>query len=294
MSEACCNLCPRNCGAKREVTTGNGFCRMGVFPKVARAALHAWEEPCISGTNGSGAIFFSGCSLRCAFCQNDEISQKDFGRVIEPKKLAFLYLKLEGEGAHNINLVNPTHFVPAILESFAHYRPRVPVVYNTGGYDKVETLKRLEGFINLYLPDFKYIDNALAARYSGAVDYADVVTGALKEMVRQTGAPRFDERGLLQSGTVVRHLLLPGHTRDATAIIDWVKEHLRGEALFSLMGQYVPHGRADKYPELCRRVTRREYEKVEAYLLQSGLDGFVQELSSAHKRYIPSFCLEGL
>ena len=290
-----CTLCPRNCNAKREKESGDGFCRMGTLPKVARAALHFWEEPCISGTKGSGAIFFSGCTLACVFCQNYEISQKDFGKVLSAQSLATLYQRLEQKGAHNINLVNPTHFVPAILESFSLYRPQIPVVYNTGGYDKLETLRRLEGYVDIYLPDFKYIDGQLAARFSGAKNYVETVTVALQEMVRQTGCPQFDDDGILQSGTVIRHLLLPGHTKDAMAIIDWVQSAI-GEkrALFSLMGQYLPCGKADKVPELCRCVTKREYEKVERYLMDSGLEGFVQELDSAQKQYIPSFQLEGL
>ena len=186
-----CRICPRSCGARRERESGQGFCRMGVFPRVARAALHFWEEPCISGTRGSGTVFFSGCSLRCAFCQNEEISARDFGKTVAPEELAQIYRELEGKGAHNINLVNPTHFVPAILESFRHYRPKVPVVYNSSGYETLETLKLLEGSVDIYLPDLKYSDEEKARRYSGAGDYFQAASKAIPEMVRQTGRPVF-------------------------------------------------------------------------------------------------------
>ena len=291
-----CRICPRGCGARRERETGQGFCRMGVFPKVARAALHFWEEPCISGTRGSGTVFFSGCSLRCAFCQNEEISAQDFGKTITPRELAQIYRRLEEEGAHNINLVNPTHFVPAILESFRYYRPRVPVVYNSSGYETVETLKLLEGSIDIYLPDLKYSEGKKAERYSSAGDYFQTASRAIEEMARQTGRPVFDQDGMLVKGTVVRHLVLPLATQNAIGVLRFLKEALDGQVLVSLMGQYVPYGRVRRgeFPELNRRITKREYEKVQDELFRLALDGFVQELSSAKKDFIPSFDLTGV
>lgn len=269
---------------------------MGAFPRVARAALHFWEEPCISGTRGSGTVFFSGCSLRCAFCQNEEISANGYGREITPEELAGIYQDLEAQGAHNINLVNPTHFVPAILESFQYYRPKVPVVYNSSGYEKVETLKLLEGEIDVYLPDLKYFDSEKARRYSGAPDYFQAASKAVCEMARQTGKPEFDEDGMLVKGTVVRHLVLPLATQNAIEILRFLKETLDKQVLVSLMGQYVPYGRARRgeFPELNRRITKREYEKVQEELFRLDLDGFVQELSSAKKDFIPSFDLTGV
>ena len=286
-----CRLCPRNCGALREKDKGYGFCRMGTFPKAARAALHFWEEPCISGTKGSGAVFFSGCSLRCAYCQNEAISSRDYGKVITPAHLANLYRNLEAQGAHNINLVNPTHFVPAVLESLQIYRPGIPVVYNSSGYEKIETLKALEGKIDIYLPDFKYADNNMAKAYSQAPDYFETAAAAVEEMARQTGIPVFDDDGILQKGTVVRHLVLPLGTRNAIAVLRFLKERLDKKILVSLMGQYLPCGRVlqGEFPQLNRRITKREYEKVQAELFRLELDGFVQELSSAQKDYIPSF-----
>lgn len=291
-----CRVCPRNCGAKRERDAGRGFCRMGVFPKVARASLHFWEEPCISGTQGSGTVFFSGCSLRCAFCQNEEISAQNFGRVVTPEALAQIYRDLEEKGAHNINLVNPTHFVPAILESFSIYQPKVPVVYNSSGYEKVETLKLLEGKVDIYLPDLKYSDPKKAERYSGAADYFQTASKAICEMARQTGKPKFNGDGLLVKGTVIRHLVLPLATQNAIGVLRFIKDNLDGQVLVSLMGQYVPYGRVcrGEFPELNRRITKREYEKVQKELFRLDLDGFVQELSSAQKDFIPSFDLTGV
>ncbi len=294
--EQACRICPRNCGARRERDSGQGFCRMGVFPKVARAALHFWEEPCISGIRGSGTIFFSGCSLRCAFCQNEEISTRDFGKIITPEALAQIYQDLERKGAHNINLVNPTHFVPAILESFHFYRPRIPVVYNSSGYESVETLKLLEGSVDIYLPDFKYSDEKMAWQYSGAKDYFQTASKAIEEMSRQTGKPVFDQDGMLVRGTVVRHLVLPLATQNAIGVLRFLKDTLDDRVLVSLMGQYVPYGRVrqGEFPELNRRITRREYEKVQDALFRLDLNGFVQELSSAKKDFIPSFDLTGV
>lgn len=289
-----CSLCPRECGALREADIGEGFCGMGADPVVARAALHYWEEPCISGKKGSGAIFFTGCSLQCVFCQNYQIStEKSVGKRITVKELSDIFQRLEREGAQTINLVNPTHFAAAIREALLLYKPSVPVVYNSGGYDRVETLRSLDGLIDVYLPDWKYAVPELGALYSGAEDYAQVVKTAVSEMVRQTGAPIFNEEGILLKGTLVRHLILPSNTRNSIRVLEEIAG-ISDKVLVSLMAQYVPCGKAEKYPEINRRITSREYKKVQQRLFELGLDGFVQERESAKKEYIPPFNLEGV
>lgn len=290
-----CRLCPRSCGAYRSAGEGDGFCRMGADAVVARAALHFWEEPCLSGTRGSGAVFFTGCSLGCVFCQNYQISaQREVGKRLSPEELSALFLSLEEQGAHNINLVNPTHFVPAIAQALRLRRPSVPVVYNSGGYERVETLRSLEGLIDIYLPDLKYLSPALSLRYSGAENYPEAAKAAILEMARQTGPAVFDEDGILQRGTIVRHLVLPANTRNTAEVLTWLAGNLPQGVLVSLMAQYLPCGRAQDFPEINRRITRREYEKVQDLLFSLGLDGFVQERSSAKKEFIPPFNLEGV
>ena len=205
-----CTLCPRNCGVERTAESGAGVCRMGTQPKIARAALHMWEEPCISGTRGSGAVFFSGCGLRCVFCQNEAISQQGEGKIVTPERLAEIFRELEAQGAHNINLVTAAHFVPAVLEALNLYRPNIPIVYNSSGYESIETLRMLSGVVDIYLPDYKYIDPNMAAMLSGARDYPEGAFAAIAEMIRQTGAPVYDENGMMQRGTLIRHLVLPG------------------------------------------------------------------------------------
>lgn len=269
---------------------------MGSLPVVARAALHYWEEPCISGTRGSGAVFFSGCSLRCVYCQNYAISERRFGKRLSIEELAGLYRRLEEQGAHNINLVTADHFIPAVVQSLRLYRPRVPVVYNCSGYESAQMLAALNGLVDIYLPDFKYADEAVAARYSNAPDYFSVATEAIQEMIRQTGRPVFDDEGLLRKGTLVRHLILPGHTRNSIGVLRWLAEHVRDEVLVSLMGQFLPQGKVNSqtFSELNRRITKREYQKVEKALFDLRLEGFVQDLASAQEQYIPSFQLEGV
>lgn len=290
-----CNLCPRRCGAPREAHRGKGFCGMGELPVVARAALHFWEEPCISGTRGSGTVFFTGCTLQCVFCQNYQIStERAVGEALTPRALSGLFFRLAAQGAHNINLVSGAQFVPAIAEALSMRPLPIPVVYNSGGYESLEALQMLEGLVQIYLPDYKYDDPALAARFSGAPDYVETARSAILEMVRQTGPCVTGADGVLQRGTIVRHLLLPGHTRNTRAALDWLGANLPAGVWVSLMAQYTPCGAAGKFPELARRVTRREYEKAQAHLFALGLDGFVQELSSAHKTYIPPFDLEGV
>ena len=287
-----CNACPRGCNALRG-ETGAGFCRMGADPVIARAAPHYDEEPVISGTRGSGAIFFSGCALRCRFCQNWPISHGNFGQRISVERLREIYFELIGQGVHNINLVNPTHFAQAILESLSEPLP-VPVVWNSGGYEKVETLRRLEDKVQVYLPDLKYIQPDSARKYSSAGDYFDFAGPALKEMLRQTGPVTLDDDGIIRRGTIVRHLILPGRAEESMAILDWIAENLPG-AWVSLMAQYLPFGQVEGLDELNRRLFPEEYEAVVEHLMDLGLeDGFVQELSSSDEKYIPSFDLTGV
>lgn len=268
---------------------------MGADAVVARAALHYWEEPCLSGTRGSGAVFFTGCSLGCVFCQNYSIStQREVGKRVSPQELSDIFLSLEKQGAHNINLVNPTHFAPAVAEALKLRRPGIPVVYNSGGYERVETLRELEGLIDIYLPDLKYLSPELSRRYSGAENYPQAAMPAILEMARQTGPAVFDGDGILQRGTIVRHLLLPSNTRNTAEVLSWLASNLPQGVLVSLMAQYIPCGRAAEFPEINRRVTKREYDKVQDLLFSLNLDGFVQERSSAKKNYIPDFNLEGV
>lgn len=286
-----CTLCPRACGVRRTQEGGAGLCGMGALPMIGRAALHAWEEPCISGTRGSGAVFFSGCGLRCVYCQNAQISQGSQGTPLSVEGLAKVFAELEAQGAHNINLVTPTHFVPQILAALALHRPRVSVVYNSSGYETLETLRMLDGVVDVYLPDIKYIDPALAARYSGAPDYVAACQAALQEMCRQTGAPQYDSEGLLLRGTLVRHLVLPGMPAQSMRILNWIAEHLPPGTPVSLMAQYTPvvgQVLGDKW--LGRPVTRREYDAVVAHLRAIGLtEGYVQERSAQDTAFIPAF-----
>lgn len=268
---------------------------MGLQPVVAKAMLHMWEEPCISGDNGSGTIFFSGCGLNCVFCQNQPISLERFGKAVTVQRLRQMYLELIAQGAHNINLVNPTHFTEAIIASLEAWLP-VPVVYNTGGYDSADTLKKLEGKIQIYLPDLKYAQVEPAKRYSGASDYPEMAKRAILEMFHQTGPYMLGEDGLLRSGVVIRHLILPGNMDNTFRVIDWVAETFSpGDVLFSLMSQFTPCGDIAKYPELSSRLTQEEYDAAVEYLESSGIeDGFFQELSSAKEEYIPNFDLSGV
>lgn len=294
-----CELCPRRCRAER--SKGGGFCGMGERVVAARAGLHMWEEPCISGKSGSGAVFFSGCVMRCKFCQNNEISREKKGKEISEERLCEIFLELEEHGALNINLVNPTHFVPQIIRSLERAKKqglRVPVVYNSGGYERVETLKTLEGLVDIYLPDVKYFSDELAVRLSSAPRYFEIAMSAVSEMVRQTGKPVFDESGeILRKGTIVRHLVLPNCYKDSVEVIKRVGERFGGEILFSLMSQYTPFGEVKTNPDFAkmnRRITTFEYEKALDAVLEAGLQGFMQEKSSAKEEYTPSFDLTGI
>ena len=289
-----CQLCPRSCGALRTETEGKGYCRMPALPVLARAALHQWEEPPISGTRGSGTIFFSGCPLGCVFCQNEEISHRDVGKPVTVQRLRQICMELVDQGAHNINFVTPTHYSHILAQVLDTPLP-VPVVFNSGGYDSVSTLKSLEGKIDIYLPDLKYMDSAPAGRYSAAPDYPAVAAAAIREMVRQVGPCVFDENGLLKKGVIIRHLVLPGQAEGAKQVMDWVaREFPKGTVLFSLMSQYTPYGRADQFPEIDRKLRRGEIRAVQDYMDALGLDGFTQERTSAKREYTPPFDLSGL
>ena len=287
-----CNLCPRNCGAERTAAASGGFCAMPLTPVVAKAMLHRWEEPCLVGANGAGTVFFSGCNLRCSFCQNTPISHGGFGKSVSSIRLREIFDDLIAQGAACIDLVTPTQFTPAILEALAQPLP-VPVVWNSGGYEKPETLKLLAGKVQVYLPDLKYALPAPAKALSGAADYFDWAAPALLEMFRQTGPYRM-ENGLLQSGLLIRHLLLPGQLENTRRCIDFVAANFRpGEVLFSLMSQYTPQPGAAG--NLARHVTKSEYAAAVAYMENCGLtDGYLQERTSAKEEYTPQFDLSGV
>ena len=291
-----CRLCPRQCGVKRLPgrDEGPGFCKMGADALVARSALHFWEEPCISGTHGSGAIFFSGCSLQCVFCQNYELSHQGKGRRVSVGSLRRMMDTLVEQGAHNINLVNPTHFAAFLSETLTGYRPGVPVVYNSSGYESPEGLALMEGKVDVYLPDFKYFDDRWALRYSHAPDYFSWASRGLEQMVAQVGAPQMDGNGMLRRGVLVRHLVLPGHSDDSLRLLDWLEGHFAGRILLSVMFQYTPFGEAAQYPEINRRLATLEYQRVTRALEGMKLEGYVQERASASEEYIPDFAFQGV
>lgn len=288
-----CNLCPRKCNAIRTETDNiGGFCKMPALPRIARAGLHLWEEPVISGKNGSGTIFFSGCSLTCVFCQNYNISHNGFGKTVSIERLADIFRELESLGAENINLVNPTHYVEAIKKAFLIYKPNIPIVYNTSGYDSIDTINN--GFTDVYLFDLKYIDEEKSQKYSCAKDYFTVASKALTMAYKAVGTPSFNDKDIMQKGVIVRHLLLPSSTNDAIKIIDWTEKNCP-DVIFSLMAQYTPYGKAEKYKEINRKITEREYNKVVSHLLDKQFyDTFIQERTSASEDYIPDFNLEGV
>lgn len=290
-----CNLCPRKCGAVRTAHSGNGFCKMGGLPVVARVAPHYGEEPCISGTKGSGTVFFSGCTMRCVYCQNYEISNEDGGRTITPERLAECYKELEDKGVHNINLVTADHFAHAVVKSLEIYKPRIPIVYNCSGYTSPKTLSMLDGLVDIYLPDFKYADDFLAVKYSSAPNYVNTAVAAIHEMTFQVGLPQFDDDGIMKKGVIVRHLILPAHTKNSLEVLDIVKRRFGDQVLLSLMCQYIPMGKVSdrEFSRINRKITRREYDKVKLEMMRLGIDGFTQELSSADESYVPEWDFEG-
>jgi putative pyruvate formate lyase activating enzyme len=286
-----CRLCPRNCRIDRS-SNNKGYCGESDTIRVARASLHMWEEPCISGENGSGTVFFSGCNLKCVFCQNRSIALGDKGRKLNKAQLAELFCVLQEKGASNINLVTPTHYVPMIAEAIAESRAKgmkLPIVYNTGSYEKMETLKLLDGLVDIYLPDMKYLDSALSGRYSNAPDYFENASHAIAEMVRQTGKPVFENQ-LMKKGTIVRHMILPGCTKDSKNIIKYLYETYGDDVYISIMNQYTPPADMQNYDEIKRKVTKREYEKVIDYAIDLGVtNAFIQEGDTASESFIPDF-----
>ncbi len=289
-----CTLCPRRCHAERGERDGNGYCGQGTLPRIARAGLHFWEEPCISGEKGSGAVFFSGCTLGCVYCQNDEISHGGVGELVTEERLGEIFRELIGQGAQNINLVSPTPFLPVLEHLLRSERLPVPVVYNCSGYETVEALRRMEGLVDIYLPDLKYISPALSQRYSGTADYFEAASRAVLEMRRQTGPAVYDEDGRMRSGTMVRHLILPSHAEESKAVLRWCGENLPEGTPVSVMAQYLPCGRASGFPEINRRIAKSEYNAVLDELFSLELDGYVQERSAAKREYIPPFDLSGV
>lgn len=289
-----CNACPRKCNVERNIGEfSRGFCKMPYNAVLARASLHLWEEPVISGERGSGAIFFSGCNLRCVFCQNYEISHENFGKQVSKSEFIDIVKNLENQGAHTINLVNPTHFVPFIKEVFIEYKPSVPVVYNTGGYDDVESIRSLQGLIDVYLPDLKYFDSDVSKKYSNAKNYFEKASKAVLEMQRQVGKSVIKD-GIMQKGMIIRHLVLPKNTDQSIKILRWIKDNLPIDTYISLMSQYVPCVKTE-YKELNRRIVTAEYQKVIDEFERLGFEnGFMQERSSAQTDFIPKFDLSGV
>lgn len=288
-----CNICPRECGADREKE--KGYCGVGQDFTLARAAKHMWEEPPISGTKGSGTVFFSGCNLGCVFCQNYEISHGCKGKTVTKERLREICESLISEGVHNINLVNPTHYALALSLFLEKNSFSVPVVYNSGGYEKTKTLKKLEGKIQIYLPDLKYISDERSGKYSSASDYFSYASRALVEMKRQCPENIFDEEGIMQRGMIVRHLILPKNTNQSLKILDWIKENLGTDTVISLMSQYTPYGKIEAFPELQRKITEREYFKVVDYAENIGFRSiFTQSFLSADEEFIPDFDFTGI
>lgn len=292
-----CNLCPRECKVDRGLGK-TGFCKVPNQIKVARAALHFWEEPCISGEEGSGTVFFSGCNLRCVYCQNRKIAEGIYGKEITVDRLAAIFLELQGKGANNINLVTPSHYVLQVREALKMAKRQglsLPVVYNSSAYEKVATLKLLEGLIDIYLPDFKYMDNSLGEKYSSASDYSRVAKQAIAEMVRQVGMAEFDIRGIMKKGVVVRHLVLPGNTDDSKNVIKYLYDTYGNDIFISILSQFTPLEGLLEYPEINRTLTKAEYESVVDYAIELGVEnGFIQEGDVAKESFIPDFDGQGV
>ena len=291
-----CNICPRNCNIDRSVKTG--YCSMTDKVKISRAALHMWEEPCISGDRGSGTVFFSGCNMKCVFCQNKDISHEGFGKEITVEHLADIFLRLESQGALNINLVTPTHYTLQIIQAVKLAKARgltLPILYNTSSYEKAETIKMLAGIVDIYLPDFKYFDNKTAKKYSSAPDYVEYSKAAIEEMVRQHPECVFDENGIIQKGVIVRHLVMPGQTESAKKAVKYLYDTYGDKIFISIMSQYTPCTDLSAYPEINRKLTREEYDDVVNYAVDIGVEnGFIQEGESASESFIPPFNLEGV
>ncbi len=287
-----CNQCPRKCNIDRDSKTG--ICGVNSEYKIARAALHYWEEPCISGEKGSGTVFFSGCSLKCVFCQNSVISDGCFGKEISEERLIEIFKELEDSGADNINLVSPTQYALQLADTLSKYKPGIPVVYNTGGYDSVESLKALDGLIDIYLTDMKYVSPSVSKKYSRAENYFEVCSKAVLEMRRQQPEDIF-ENGLMKKGMIIRHLVLPGNISQGMKMLDWVDENLSNQTIISLMGQYMPCAKAADYPTINRKISKREYDTVILHAEKLRFENvYIQELDSSSQEYIPDFDLTGV
>ncbi len=287
-----CYLCPKNCGADRKYK--KGFCRAGDKIKVARAGVHYWEEPPISGIRGSGTVFFSGCNLKCVYCQNFKVSHEFYGAEITVERLKEIYKELERLGVHNINLVTPTHFSDKILESL-DVNISIPFVYNCGGYEKTETIRKFSGKISIFMPDLKYLNPGLSLKYSRARDYPEVAKNAVKEMYKITGKFKLDSNGVMEKGVIIRHLMLPGLLDNTLDVIDFVSNEFHDDVIFSLMSQYTPNGKCERFPELLKKVTKEEYDRALDYLYLSGLKNvYLQDLSSQDEKYVPPFDLSGV
>lgn len=287
-----CEICPHKCKIDR---TKNqvGRCKSKDTVKVALASIHNFEEPCISGRNGSGTVFFSNCNLSCEFCQNYEISQQGLGKEISIERLAEIFIEQQSRGADNINLVSPTSYAVQIIEAIKIAKNnglKIPIIYNTNGYENIETLKLLEGYIDIYLPDLKYAENDLAKKYSKIENYFEIATSAIKEMYRQVGKNEYDENGIIKAGIIIRHLILPNHTENSKKVLKWIAENMPKNITVSVMAQYFPTYKAKEIPEIARKITKEEYEKVENYLYELDLEnGYIQELGEHEEEYVPTW-----
>lgn len=287
-----CELCPRRCGINR-LNGEIGFCKSGKDVKLARADLHFWEEPCISGSNGSGTVFFSNCNLNCVFCQNHCISQDNLGKEVSIERLSEIFLNLQKKGANNINLVTPTHYIPQIIEALKLSKKtglNIPILYNTNGYDSVDALRALDGLIDVYLPDLKYFNNKYSVKYSKAPEYFQNATKAIDEMIRQVGFPKFDENGIIQKGVIIRHLMLPGLLFDSKKVIDYIYATYGESAYISIMNQYTPMHKAYEYPEINKKLSDSHYDSLINYALNLGIkNGFIQESGTNSEDFVPDF-----
>jgi uncharacterized Fe-S protein, pflX (pyruvate formate lyase activating protein) homolog len=287
-----CEICPHNCKVNR-LEGKVGRCKATDKVKIALASVHNFEEPCISGTNGSGTVFFSNCNLKCVFCQNYKISQQGLGREISIEELADIFIEQQNKKVENINLVTPTMYIYHIIEAIKIARKKglnIPIVYNTNGYENVETIKKLNGYIDIYLPDLKYYDNDLAFKYSGVKNYFENATEAIKEMYNQVGAPVLDENGIMKKGVIIRHLVLPNNLQNSKDVLKWINDNIDNKVFVSVMAQYFPTHRAKDFPELNRKLTKEEYEEIENFLYSLNLDnGYIQELGEHEEEYVPDF-----
>lgn len=289
-----CNLCHYNCNVNRNEKLG--FCKCKVLPKIALANIHNWEEPCISGTRGSGTVFFSGCNLKCVFCQNHQISHENFGKEITVNRLAEIFIELQNQKVHNINLVSPTPYVPQIIEAIKIAKSNglsIPIVYNTNSYENLETIKSLNGYIDIYLPDLKYFDDEIAIKYSNAKDYFNTASLAISEMVKQVGQAKFDEHGIMKKGVIVRHLIIPGQILQTKRILNWIKQNLPRDTYISIMAQYFPTYKAKDFLEINHKITKQEYNFVTS-MIEDFENGYIQELGEHEEEYVPNFDLKGV